>query len=77
MHPHDLVFETDSEVRRIVEAKYRALFGAEGRKNPTRFWIPWHFFNVDVDHTVSGELWKLLVNPDDAAFTTAERRAKM
>jgi hypothetical protein len=54
MRTHGLVFDTDSPVRRIVDAEYRALFDAKGRILPDSG-FPGIFFNVDVDHMVSGE----------------------
>jgi hypothetical protein len=75
MQTHGLVFETDSSVRRISEAEYRAMFDADGRILPDAG-FPGLFFNVDVDSSVSGELWKLLLNPEDAKLSAEERRGK-
>jgi hypothetical protein len=76
MQTHGLVFETDSRVRQTVEAKSRALFDADRRILPDSG-FPGILFDIDVGHTISGELWKLLLNPDDAALTAAERVVKM
>jgi hypothetical protein len=75
MQTHGLAFETDAPVRRITEAEYRALFEPDGRIRPGAG-FPGIFFNVGVDHAFSGELWKLLLAPEDAALPAVERGAR-
>jgi hypothetical protein len=75
MQTHGLMFESDSPIRRISADEYRSLFDVEGKILPN-VGFPGLFFNVEIDQSVSGELWKLLVNPDDAVLTIADRRRK-
>lgn len=70
---HGLVFKTDSNVKRISAEEYRAMFDAEGRITPDAG-FPRIFFNAYVDPAVSGELWGLLLNNEDAQLTAAERQ---
>jgi hypothetical protein len=70
-HP-GLVFKTDSKVEVMTAAQYRSLFDEDGRiKDLETF--PGIFYNLEVDLEVVGDLWKLLLHPDDAQRTAAER----
>lgn len=72
---HGLVYTCDSDVPKMSAEEYSALFDEEGRiRDDSGF--PGIFFNVVVDQSVSGELWKLLLEHDDAKLTKAERLAK-
>lgn len=71
-HP-GLVFQTDKEIVKMTKEEYKSLFDEEGRiKDMSTF--PSIFYNKDVDLSVAGDLWKLLLNQDDAQKTAAERR---
>lgn len=73
-HP-DLLFKFDQPVKKMTAEEYHSLFDEEGRiKEDIDF--PGIFYNVDVDLAVAGELWKLLLTPEDAKLPRAEREAK-
>lgn len=73
-HP-GLVFKTDSAVKTMSAEEYNTLFDEEGKiKDLEAF--PGIFYNVDVDLAVAGDLWKLLLNREEATQTRAERNAK-
>ncbi|OHS99281.1 hypothetical protein TRFO_34311 [Tritrichomonas foetus] len=70
-HP-GLVFKTDSEIVKLSEDEYKALFDEQGRIiDQSTF--PSIFYNRDVDLSVAGDLWKLLLNPEDAQKSAEER----
>ena len=70
---HGLMFKTDETVKEISAEQYRAMFDEEGRIHEDSG-FPGVFFNVYVDPAVSGELWGLLLKPEDAKLTAAERK---
>lgn len=69
----DLVFQIDSEVEKMEASEYRELFDESGKiKNMDEF--PIIFYNKDVDLEVAGDLWKLLLNTENAQKTYEERK---
>jgi len=74
-HP-GLVFQTSSAVPSLSAEEYHALFDAEGRIiDLSKF--PSIFYNKNIDLSVMGDLWKLLLDQDDATKTAAERNEKL
>jgi hypothetical protein len=72
-HP-GLVFKTTAEVEILTPDQYRALFTPEG-VIIDRSVFPTIFYNKNVDLEVMGDLWKLLLHPEDVTKSAAERRS--
>ena len=73
-HP-DLLFQFDQPVKKMTSEEYYSYFDEEGKiKDGVDF--PGIFYNVDVDLAVAGELWKLLLEPDDAKLPREKRNEK-
>lgn len=73
----DLIFPGDfhEPVKKMSAADYHANFDENGCiKDGVDF--PSIFYNVDVDLAVAGELWKLLLEPEDAKLPRSEREKK-
>lgn len=69
--PH-VNFTPDNDVKKMTAEQYRQLFDADGKiKEDAGF--PSVFYNVDVDNTVSGELWKIIINKDSEKLTYEQR----
>ena len=74
-HP-DLLFQFDQPVKKMTSEEYYSYFDEEGKiKDGVDF--PGIFYNVDVDLAVAGELWKLLLEPDDAKLPREKRNEKI
>ena len=70
-----LSFNTDTEVVKMGADEYKGLFDELGRiKDKSVF--PAIFYNRDIDLAIAGDLWKLLLNPDDIEKTADERHQK-
>ena len=70
---HKLSFSTNEEVKKMSKEEYLSLFDEEGRiKDKDSF--PKVFYNKEIDMAVMADLWKLLMNPEDAQKSKAERK---
>jgi hypothetical protein len=72
-HP-GLVFKTTTEVEVMTAEQYQQLFTPDG-VIINREQFPRIFYNKNIDLRVMGDLWKLLLHPDDVEKTAADRRA--
>ncbi|EAY09160.1 hypothetical protein TVAG_363750 [Trichomonas vaginalis G3] len=65
-------FTIDNDVKKMTAEQYRELFDADGKiKEGVGF--PSVFYNVDVDPSVAGDLWKIIINKDSEKKNSQER----